>query len=65
MCGKNEIRKGVQKYCGSYKRKEGCSWLKHQERRREGFIKWKNKYPDREKKHNKEQDLKKKIKKQS
>ena len=50
-----------QKYCGSYKRKEGCSWIVRHEFNVRYARKWRKKNPERTKKYDHEQHLKKKA----
>lgn len=47
MCNKDFIRTGTrQLYCGSYKRKEGCSWKRHRENNKKADKKYRELHPE-------------------
>ncbi len=57
LCKIVKIPKGRQKYCGTYLKKIGCSWLKHQERRRNGVNKWFRTHPVEAREHDRKKTI--------
>lgn len=53
LCGIEPIKKGRQIYCGSWRRKTGCSYIRNQERKNIYWRIWRQKYPEREEQHRK------------
>lgn len=45
MCKVEPIKKGVQKYCGSYKKKTGCSYINYRKIQNVSLAKWRKNNP--------------------